>query len=58
MMPIDQFKDRVDHMIGKIKNSLKAKGTERICLPDGVRIKLKRLAEDMEMDVQKLFANA
>jgi len=77
MMPIEQFKERVDHMIRSIKNSPKAKGTERIYLPgeiewerfaenqvkgidlpDDVWIKLKGLAEDVGMDIQKLFANA
>jgi LDH2 family malate/lactate/ureidoglycolate dehydrogenase len=74
MMPMDQFQQRVDRMIEKIKNSPKAKGTERIYLPgeiewerfnenqvkgidlpDDVRIKLKGLADDMQMDIDSLF---
>ena len=33
MMPLEQFQQRVDSMICKIKNSPKAKGVERIYLP-------------------------
>ncbi len=74
MMPLQQFKDRVDRMISKIKNSPKAKGTERIYLPgeiewerfaenqargidlpDDVRIKLKGMAEDLQMSVDGLY---
>ena len=33
IMPIQEFKDRIDAMIREIKGSPKAKGTERIYLP-------------------------
>ena len=33
MIPIDRFKDQMDHLVREIKNSEKAKGVERIYLP-------------------------
>ena len=49
MMPMDQFRDRVDRMIGKIKNSPKAKGTERIYLPG--EIEWERFSENQEKGI-------
>ena len=49
MMPMEQFHQRVDSMIEKIKNSPKAKGVERIYLPG--EIELERFAENQEKGI-------